>query len=125
MGDIPAYNRTAVKVREGMRCLRCGGAGTDWHHRRTRSVKDEHQHCQCNGILLCRTCHSWVHGHPFQARRFGWIVSRHTERPAETPILLRSGDWVTLSCTSLDYTAATDPEEDDDQLGPSTIPIRG
>lgn len=53
-----------------------------WHHRRSRSVVDEHQHCPCNGVWLCSTCHSWAHAHPFEARTTGFIVSRHAQ-PSE------------------------------------------
>lgn len=55
-----------------------GGA---WHHRRGRSVRDEHQHCSCNGINVCTKCHEWIHAHPFESREKGWIVSRENPNP--------------------------------------------
>lgn len=48
-----------------------------WHHRRSRSVRDAHTHCACNGVWLCAVCHSWVHSHPNEARDAGLIVSRY------------------------------------------------
>jgi hypothetical protein len=49
-------------------------------------VVDAHQHCPCNGVLLCRTCHTWVHAHPLMARLAGLIVSRHVSEPWTVPI---------------------------------------
>ena len=58
---------------------------------------DEHQHCPCNGILLCGTCHRWVHGHPFEARRFGFVVSSHQPLPGSVPVLSHIS-MITLDC---------------------------
>ena len=70
-----------MATREMGRCLRCGGSGQHWHHRRGRAVRDQHTHCACNGVLLCRTCHEWAHANPFEARRTGFIVSRSEPEP--------------------------------------------
>lgn len=83
---IPSARREQVKKRDGDRCVRCRGKGAEWHHRRSRSVRDEHQHCSCNGVWLCNTCHRWAHAHPFDARRDGLIVSRHVSVPASQPV---------------------------------------
>lgn len=48
-------------------------------------MHDAHQHCPCNGILLCGICHKWAHDNPFQARDEGVIVSKYAV-PAEVPI---------------------------------------
>lgn len=48
-------------------------------------MSDEHQHCSCNGIYLCRTCHDWVHAHPFEAKAAGWIVPRSNPEPGSVP----------------------------------------
>lgn len=58
----------------------------EWHHRRSRSVVDPHQHCPCNGVFLCGHCHRWVHANPFEARGLGLIVSRYVESPGEVPV---------------------------------------
>lgn len=84
---IPERSRIIVRRRERDLCIRCAGKGAQWHHRRSRSVVDEHQHCPCNGVLLCPTCHAWVHAHPFEARGLGLIVSRHTAVPGEVPVV--------------------------------------
>jgi hypothetical protein len=64
----------------------------EWHHRRRRRIKDEHQHCPCNGVWLCRDCHVWAHAHPEQAKAAGYILPGTVDRPS-TVALLRSGTW--------------------------------
>jgi hypothetical protein len=95
--EIPTIQRAVVKVRDEGKCVRCGGVGSEWHHRRSRSVRDEHQHCACNGVWLCRTCHAWAHAHPFEARRTGFIVSRHST-PVDHPVECVMRGWVRLTC---------------------------
>lgn len=82
-------------------CVRCfmpiqTGA---WHHRRTRSVRDVHRHCPCNGVFLCHTDHAWVHAHPFEARQHGLIVTRHEPEPFTVPFRRGDGAWVLPNCT--------------------------
>lgn len=84
--EIPDEQRLAVRRRERFLCLRCRGRGSDWHHRRRRGVADEHTHCTCNGVLLCRKCHSWAHNHPLEAREQGWIVSVFEPSPRRVPV---------------------------------------
>ena len=74
MTVIPLASRQSVRERTGGRCLRCGGNGAHWHHRRSRRVVDEHTHCACNGVWLCARCHSWAHHHPTKAKAEGYIV---------------------------------------------------
>jgi 5-methylcytosine-specific restriction endonuclease McrA len=82
---IPERSRNQVVARDRSRCVRCGSPALpgEWHHRRSRSIRDEDTHASSNGILLCRTCHKWVHEHPFEARGSGWIVSRYANPKAE------------------------------------------
>lgn len=84
---IPTRSRQLVHRRDLGRCFRCGSPARSgaWHHRRGKAVPGQHQHCPCNGIWLCNTCHTWVHGHPFEARAKGWIVTRHQEFPGAEP----------------------------------------
>lgn len=96
--EIPATSRYVVETREQGRCFRCGQPGTDWHHRRGRAVKDDHTHCPCNGILLCRHCHSLTHDQPAESRQSGWIVSRYEAEPGEVSVLRADGVWVFLAC---------------------------
>jgi 5-methylcytosine-specific restriction endonuclease McrA len=50
-----------VKARDKGKCRLCGKSGTDCHHIefRSRGGKDVPE----NLILVCRTCHSDIHGH--------------------------------------------------------------
>lgn len=95
---IPEEQYQEVALRHGGRCLRCGGAGTDFHHRRSRRVRDEHTHHPCNGIWLCRTCHSWVHRHPALAQDKGWIVSQWVAEPGTKKVKAFTGDWLDNTC---------------------------
>lgn len=97
--QIPALARLRVENRDLKRCVRCRAPAEHghWHHRRTRSVVDEHQHATCNGIWLCGPCHEWVHKHPLEARRWGWIVSRHSlHGPCQVPLWHQQMTWVLL-----------------------------
>jgi hypothetical protein len=96
--QIPQASRAFVKARDFLRCVRCGCPAPNghWHHRRGRSVVDEHQHATCNGINLCTLCHEWVHKNPFAARSFGWIVSRWAIPCAEPVYSLAHSGWVLL-----------------------------
>ena len=95
--QIPEESRAFVYTRDFFRCVRCGQQprARQWHHRRSRSVRDDHTHESCNGVLLCVTCHTWVHQHPFEARGKGWIVSRDSV-PCETPVYAEQHGWVLL-----------------------------
>ena len=89
---IPESSRSAVKAREGMRCLRCGSPrGAEWHHRRSRRVRDAHQHCPCVGVWLCVTCHRWAHTNPREARAEGFIVSQYESEPWTVPVRAHFG----------------------------------
>jgi hypothetical protein len=75
-------------------------------------VRDHHQHHPCNGILLCSTCHRWVHAHPFEARAQGWIVSRHVADPGTEPVFAEQHGWVLLDCDG-NIAPATNPQEEE------------
>lgn len=93
MSDIPQSVRTAVRVRERQRCLRCGVEGNDIHHRQRRR---EAGHTMWTCILLCRTCHKWVHANPARARLTGFIISAHDPAGWERPIKAYWG-WALIS----------------------------
>lgn len=95
MSAIPASSRGIVKFRDMGRCARCLMAGTDWHHRRSRRVKDEHQHCPCNGVWLCRACHLWAHAHPVEAIAAGFVVTQWQDEPGQQPQRRPDGWWLT------------------------------
>lgn len=77
---IPAAPRMKVVDRDRV-CQRCGLNGAHVHHRRSRSIRDEHTHCPCNMLYLCFSCHGWAHAHPAEARLKGYILSRWTPHP--------------------------------------------
>jgi 5-methylcytosine-specific restriction protein A len=85
---IPERSRNLVIARDRSRCVRCAAPCLpgEWHHRRSRSVRDSITHSPANGILLCHTCHVWVHAHPFEARASGYIVSRYAN-PFEESVM--------------------------------------
>lgn len=83
---IPTLSRDLVSLRDGSRCVRCGGHGYHWHHRRSRRVIDEHTHCPCNGVLLCSADHRWAHAHPTAATGEGLIVSSYVTRPSSVVV---------------------------------------
>lgn len=84
-------------ARDENRCVVCGVPSHEWHHRRSRSVRDSHTHCPCNGVRLCRTCHKWVTEHPTAAQREGLVVSRGVPVPGAVLVLTFHG-WVQLGC---------------------------
>lgn len=108
---IPEQARVVVTARDYAACVRCRAVPhlPHWHHRRSRSVRDEHTHCPCNGILLCGTCHQWVHRHPFEARTSGWIVSRYAT-PSDEPMFAEQHGWVLLGHEG-GVSPATNPQE--------------
>lgn len=99
MSEIPRTVRAAVIDRQRGLCFRCVMVGGDQHHRRSRRVVDEHTHCSCNLVLLCRDCHHWAHTHPIQAMDDGLIVRQNVETPGEVPMRGFDG-WWSLTCTA-------------------------
>src|SRR5262245_60262872 len=97
--DPPEAVRTTVRHRASHRCERCEVPAPNGHlhHRRSRSVRDQHCHCACNLVWLCGTCHAWAHAHPWEAREAGWIVSRHVTEPTAVTLATIDGDRV-LHC---------------------------
>lgn len=95
---IPERSRRLVGQRDRWRCQRCGipAPAGHWHHRRLRTVRDEHTHCTCNGIWLCGICHEWVHHNVAAAYEAGLLMSRHIDEPFsiqyKTPIGWRLPD---------------------------------
>ena len=93
---IPAQARAILSSRDKV-CLRCLMPPSQLHHRRGRSVPDVHQHCPCNLLALCATCHEWAHAHPKSARRGGFLVPRAAEVPGHIPVKGVDGWWA-LGC---------------------------
>lgn len=98
MSNVDAKTRLLVKNRDGSRCARCGKylKPGDWdygrasiHHRRLRSHRFAGTDLPANLICLCGSgtsgCHGWVHAHPKEAQREGWIVSAY-KLPEHIPV---------------------------------------
>lgn len=108
--EIPTRSRLIVKERDGEQCYRCGSSGAEWSHRRPRAVKGGHfQHCPCNGLWMCRTCHAFCHANPAEARTFGWFVSSSEDAPYTVPAKAYYG-WHLLDCDG-NATYTTQPKE--------------
>lgn len=96
---IPERSRFLVRSRDRSRCARCAvpAPNGEWHHRRSRSVRDSHTHCACNGVWLCSTCHRWAHANPTEAKATGFILPRSVTEmwtmPFKHPL-----DWRVPDC---------------------------
>ena len=106
---IPTRSREIVAKRSLGRCERCAGMGAEWHHRRRRLIKDEHQHCPCNGVWLCRKCHSWVHANPTRAIASGFILPGTVAEPSKVAVLRSNAWWAAFFCDG-DYVTVEDTE---------------
>ena len=93
---IPTQARTVLSNRDKV-CLRCLMPPTQLHHRRGRAVRDVHQHCPCNLVYLCDSCHRWAHAHPRAAMRSGFVVGRAVGVPGTIPVKGPDG-WWELAC---------------------------
>lgn len=79
-----AQCRKGVQERSNGMCERCGGVGTDVHHRKNRSQGGRWDTANCT--LLCRPCHHWVTVNPRAASSYGWALQEH-EDPELVPVL--------------------------------------
>jgi hypothetical protein len=98
---IPTKQRLLVKNREQGRCAMCQLRGAEWHHRRSRRVRDEHRHCACNGLWLCGTCHRWAHAEPVRSLPWGFVVSQYEATPFLVPYLRLGTEWLQATCGGL------------------------
>lgn len=97
--EIPTSKRQAVHKRDGRHCQRCGvGCMTgEIHHRRSRSVRDDHTHCLCNLVYLCNRCHRFLTEHPMDGYLTGWMV-RRARAPFGTPFKRWDRAWALPMC---------------------------
>lgn len=96
---MPTAVRVSVWERDMGACIRCGGPGQDLHHRQRRRDGD-HQIGNC--VTVCRTCHSYVHAHPEEARDNGWIVSFAVDDPCGVKVRAWLG-WMLLDNDGVAY----------------------
>lgn len=97
---IPKRSRELVGQRDRWRCARCGIPSPcgHWHHRRSRSVRDEHVNCPCNGVWLDPVCHAWAHSNVVLSRAEGFVVSRSVADPSTVPFHTPAG-WRLPDCS--------------------------
>lgn len=92
--------KPVVARRQGWHCLRCGrNTHGDWwpghstHHRKSRRFHDDSPE---NLVRLCGSgttgCHGWVHEHPAEAERLGYILPSWRD-PLNAPVRDWNGDW--------------------------------
>lgn len=84
-------------ARSGGACERCGvhTSAMERHHRKRRRDGGDRL---SNVLLLCAGgggCHQTVTEHPYEARRYGFIVSAYAD-PAVIPVLYRRREWMIL-----------------------------
>jgi hypothetical protein len=84
-----------LEARAGGACERCGKecGPVERHHRKR---KREGGDSLTNLLFVGRPCHTEIHAHPVESRRFGWIVSMSRD-PADIPVLWRRSEWMTLN----------------------------
>lgn len=69
-----------------VRCPKvCGRAAVHVHHRKLRRQGGDNS--WANLTAVCFDCHDWIHGHPSQSYRLGWLVRREDD-PAEQPVFV-------------------------------------
>lgn len=95
MSSVPKSTISLVKLRDNESCVRCGIYGGNVHHRKMRSqASKDSVHNVENLILLCGSgttgCHGWVHGHPSESYKHGWLVRSYHE-PRVIPVRDYSG----------------------------------
>lgn len=92
--QIPTAVRRAVDERDARRCVRCGMAGREQHHRTRRR---EAGHAISNLVLLCGSCHRHVHANPTEAKATGFIIPPWGEQTSLTmPVREFTGQWLLL-----------------------------
>jgi 5-methylcytosine-specific restriction endonuclease McrA len=92
--QIPTKVRRQINERDHYRCLRCGMAGTEQHHRVRRR---DGGHRRSNIVLLCHDCHREVTLNPLTSKLTGYIVPPWLADAAPTtPLMTFTGAWVLL-----------------------------
>lgn len=75
--------KKSVACRDEDKCQRCSRPASDIHHRKPRgmggSSDPDRNYGLANLISLCHECHWWVHAHPAEAYRLGWLVHSYDD----------------------------------------------
>jgi hypothetical protein len=98
--DWPACRAVAV-IRDLSRCVVCGQAWDDGHHRVVQGMGgrkyDDDRHSPEKLITVCRGCHGMVHRNPVVAKDLGYFVPTGSN-PAESPVWYAAEKcWFTLT----------------------------
>lgn len=84
--EFPDETKQFVRRRSGGRCEAqtrvCTGEAAHFHHRKSRSSKDQRA---VNALHLCSACHAHIHANVAKSRMCGWIVPSWAD-PAEVPV---------------------------------------
>ena len=94
--------REAVQKRSHGMCERCGGFGSNIHHRRPRGMGGTSTpEDPTNLVMLCGSgttgCHGWVESYRAKAWEQGWLVPRRDPRePTDVPVWAL-GEWCLLT----------------------------
>lgn len=92
--QIPTKVRHQINERDHYRCVRCGMAGAEQHHRVRRR---DGGHRLSGLVLLCSACHTAVTLNPLTAKLTGYIVPPWLENAVlATPLRTFTGQWVLL-----------------------------
>jgi 5-methylcytosine-specific restriction endonuclease McrA len=87
-----------VVARDGGKCLRCWNEAADVHHRCPKKMGGTQDSYIAYGLAnlasLCRECHDWVHAHPEEGYRTGYLVHSWDD-PADVPLVLGT-HWIKL-----------------------------
>lgn len=71
--------RKQIFERDGGLCVRCGQEATDVHHRLVKGMggtkKENINYGADNLVSLCRNCHAYIHAHPRESYRTGFLVA--------------------------------------------------
>ena len=75
----------AVRERDNYTCWRCGyyNKNNHAHHIATRARRPDLKLDIDNGMTLCMSCHGWVHYHPKEAAKQGFLISGKYPSPRE------------------------------------------
>lgn len=100
MSAVPRKTVDLVRQRD-TGCVRCGVWGGNVHHRQMRSqAPKDAVHVVENLLLLCGSgttgCHGWVHAHPAESYRKGWLV-RSWQSPPDVPVAYPGGGFFYLT----------------------------
>lgn len=86
--------RKRILERDNGICVRCGREAVDVHHRLRKGMggtkKENINYGAGNLVSLCRDCHAYVHAHPRESYRTGFLVASW-DSPEGTQIVTKFG----------------------------------